>query len=70
MQYNYSIKERPSDLADLKECSIQKHINGTSGMSTVLCGNSRTPIMKSLRIYVPDGIPIKVAEVNIYAAGT
>lgn len=41
----------------------------TTVLNTVVCENGRTPVIRSLRISVPEGTAIQVSEVNIYAAG-
>ena len=77
LQYKYSTEENPRVL---KECwkYPEKHFSYWNGnnrsftqddISTVMCENGSATVMKSLHIFVDEGVPIQVSEVNIFAAG-
>lgn len=84
LQYKFSTETTPTSDDDLKVCRIwtgpaavewtdlhtlEQEGVGTTVLNTVVCENGRTPVIKSLRIIVSDGVPIQVSNINIYAAG-
>lgn len=69
VRYKYSGNGNPSG-TDPEVDQIWTENDGTTTISTVRCKDGKTPVMKSLRIDQIEGVPIQVAEVNIYAAGS
>ena len=70
LQYKYRYNKHPRYIELNYELWQWRYADSSNdGISTRISDNGRTTVMKSLRIFVDEGLLVQISEVNIYAAG-